>query len=115
MLTETGRADEAVAVIRRAQQAAPNDLLLQSKLCMMLNYLAGPSPEDLFREHQRFGQLAPRSAAPPAPADSDPDRPLRIGFVSADLREHSVAYFLEPILEHRDRTRFLAFAYQIAP
>jgi predicted O-linked N-acetylglucosamine transferase (SPINDLY family) len=30
----------------------------------------------------------------------------RIGFISPDFRTHSVAYFLEPLLDHLDRRRF---------
>jgi predicted O-linked N-acetylglucosamine transferase (SPINDLY family) len=35
--------------------------------------------------------------------DRDPERRLRVGYLSADLREHAVAYFLEAILEGHDR------------
>jgi protein O-GlcNAc transferase len=41
----------------------------------------------------------------------DPERRLKIGYVSADLRNHSVAFFLEPILEHHDRERFEVYCY----
>ena len=39
------------------------------------------------------------------------NRTLRIGYVSPDIREHSVAYFLEAVLDHHDRAffRFLLF------
>jgi protein O-GlcNAc transferase len=39
------------------------------------------------------------------------DRPLRVGFVSPDIREHPVARLLEPILRHLDRERFETFCY----
>ena len=38
-------------------------------------------------------------------------RPLKIGYVSADFRSHSVAYFFEPILACHDRTRFEVYCY----
>jgi predicted O-linked N-acetylglucosamine transferase (SPINDLY family) len=41
----------------------------------------------------------------------DPERPLRIGIVSPDLRTHSVAFFLEPLLRHLDRSSFAVFLY----
>ncbi len=37
--------------------------------------------------------------------------PLRVGFVSADLRSHAVAYFLEGVLERLDPTRVESIAY----
>ena len=36
---------------------------------------------------------------------------LRVGFVSADFRRHSVAYFIEPLLEKLDRDRFSIYCY----
>lgn len=41
----------------------------------------------------------------------DPDRPLRIGFVSPDLRRHAVAYFVEPLWQNLDRKQFHLVAY----
>lgn len=40
-----------------------------------------------------------------------PARPLRVGFVSPDLRSHSVAWFLLPYLAARDRDAIALFAY----
>jgi predicted O-linked N-acetylglucosamine transferase (SPINDLY family) len=34
-----------------------------------------------------------------------------VGFVSGDLRRHPVAFFLEPLLAHRDRAQFACFLY----
>ncbi len=41
----------------------------------------------------------------------DPERRLRVGFVSPDFREHAVAHFLFPLFEKHDRERFEFTAY----
>lgn len=58
------------------------------------------SAADVFAAHRRFGaQFAATSAraALRLAHDREPERPLRIGFVSGDLRRHAVAYFMEPM------------------
>ena len=42
---------------------------------------------------------------------ADPERRLRIGYVSGDLRSHAVSYFFEPLLEHHRRDAFDVFCY----
>ena len=61
-------------------------------------------------DHQ--AALATRQpGTPPGGLPTDPDQPLRIGFISADFRDHSVARFIWPLFEHLDRSRFELFAY----
>jgi protein O-GlcNAc transferase len=43
--------------------------------------------------------------------DRDPDRPLRIGYVSGDFREHAVSYFFEPLLAHHNPKSTLVICY----
>jgi len=38
---------------------------------------------------------------------------IRIGFVSSDFRNHSVAYFLKPLFENIDRKEFEIFCYHV--
>ena len=40
-----------------------------------------------------------------------PQKKLRIGYISPDFREHSVAYFLTPLLRHFNGERFMVFCY----
>src|SRR5205085_2065171 len=43
--------------------------------------------------------------------DPNPDRKLRIGFMSADFREHSVTHFLLPLFENYDREQLEFVCY----
>ncbi|MCH7555587.1 MAG: hypothetical protein IIC08_06315 [Proteobacteria bacterium] len=43
--------------------------------------------------------------------DRDPERRLRIGYVSPDFRRHSVSHFLDPLIAGHDRRRFEVFCY----
>jgi predicted O-linked N-acetylglucosamine transferase (SPINDLY family) len=52
---------------------------------------------------------APRKAPRLSPVGN---RRLRVGYVSPDLRRHSVAFFFEGLLRHHDRERFEIFCYQ---
>lgn len=42
---------------------------------------------------------------------ADPDRRLRIGYISGDFRDHTAAYMFGPLYEHHDRSQFQVFSY----
>jgi predicted O-linked N-acetylglucosamine transferase (SPINDLY family) len=47
--------------------------------------------------------------------DVDPDRPLRVGLMSGDLKNHPVAYFLAGLLAHHDRAALSLVCYSTLP
>jgi predicted O-linked N-acetylglucosamine transferase (SPINDLY family) len=76
------------------------------------------TPDGIAAEHRRFAQLIENNhAAPRLPHTNivDPERRLRIGYVSPDFRYHSVAYFAEPLIEHHDRDVVNVFCYYTGP
>jgi protein O-GlcNAc transferase len=98
-LDQSGRADQALHAAEQAHFAHPTHAALHSLYLMLLNYTDRPrGATDIAAAHRRFGELHPSAKA--TPINTEPDRPIRIGIVSADLRTHSVAYFLEPILQY---------------
>jgi protein O-GlcNAc transferase len=104
-LTEQGAIDEAVGHFRRSLAARPDQPHVHSNMLLTLHYHPGIGPEALSAEHWHWAErFAPTTPPSPEPEDSAPDRVLRIGFVSADFRTHTVAAFIEPILTHLDRT-----------
>src|SRR5262249_11092083 len=88
---------------------------LQDKLCMTLNYVEGVSDDELLREHQRYGALAPQPDFDSRGINRTPDRRLRIGYLSGDLRQHSVAYYLQARLDNHDRKSFQIACYHAGP
>ncbi len=110
---DRGRLDEAIACYRKALAAAPFDASVHSNLLFALQYHTRFGLDDVFREHAEFGRRhtpTPPIARAPRRASSADGR-LRIGYVSADFREHVVAFFFEPILASHDRERFEIYCY----
>lgn len=63
-----------------------------------------------------FGWAAPRVALPaPRDARGNPARRIRIGYFSADFKEHPVAQLIVGVLAAHDRARFEVFAYALSP
>ena len=113
-LKDLGRVDEAVRAFRKAVSLDPSFVIARSNLLMFLNYQPDVGPGEVFEEHRRWSRkhelpLTPRFIR--HGNDRDPERRLRIGYLSPDLRQHSVAYFLLPLLENHDRDQIHVTGY----
>ncbi len=114
ILIEMGRSADAVDWARRGVAAHPDDWALASQLCHAINYLPDASPEDILEAHRAFARTLARALPPTFPPYEnarDPNKKLRVAIVSGDLRQHSVAYYIEPFLERHDRARFELVAF----
>ena len=49
------------------------------------------------------------------PRSCDPDRPLRIGYVSSDFKHHSAAWQFARVMLKHDRDQFQVYGYQLNP
>lgn len=115
-LTDLGLFDVALASARRALEICPNHALAFSNLLFIHNYLGDQPGALMLAEARRYGELVTRLARPYTdwPNSANPDRCLRIGLVSGDLREHPVGYFVEGILAALSSSavgRLALFAY----
>ncbi len=101
--------EAAICRFRRAQQASPQNLGVHSKLLEVMNYVPDTDEMDIFHEHVRWGNNAcdaVRGGTVCELREPNPDRVVRVGYASADLRAHPIPFFLEPILTRHDRERF---------
>lgn len=107
------RIPAAIASYRRTLALAPAADLHSVLLCAM-TYDGATTNEALFAEHRRWAtRYAPTlNDTPIYPAlSAGPRTRLRIGYVSADLRDHPVARNIVGLVESHDRTRFEIFLY----
>ena len=110
-LHQAHRMPEAVAAYERFLELEPTHLQARSYRLFALHSLEGVDRDQLFADHVAYGRRAPKAAITVPPNRPDPTRRLRIAFLSPDLRTHSVAFFLEPLLTHLDRGEFELYLY----
>ncbi|MDZ4850568.1 MAG: tetratricopeptide repeat protein [Pirellulaceae bacterium] len=113
-LKDTGRIDESIEYFKLALQLNPEMHVVRSNMLLTLHYSTSMTPEAIFEEHriwQAVHQPTSRTPSHDTPIVRRTDRRLRIGYVSADFRSHSVADFLESILSHHDKQQFEIFCY----
>lgn len=107
VLKAQSRIDEALEAIDQSLKLSPHNPAVASNRLMDMHYRWPPLPAaDLRAAHDdwaaRFALALP--ARPPFRARVVGE-PLRMGYVSPDLREHPVAYLLSGVLAHHDRRR----------
>jgi len=109
-----GRVREALAAGRRALAVNPDFVDAASAVLSSLQYLEETSVATLYNEHQawadRFARPLEAAWRPHANAP-DPDRLLRLGFISPDFKRHPVSYLSVRALENIDRQRYHLVAY----
>lgn len=95
-----GRVQAAQDCFRQALAWQPDFIEARDNLLFNLNYQGKASPEVMLREAQAYGEVVAKRAQPFAqwPGTFDPDRPLRVGLVSGDIRRHPVGHFAESAL-----------------
>ena len=112
LLREGGEITESLAATRRAIALRPGYREAHSNLCYALYFDPHTSPADLIATHRDW---AAKFAPPPTATISRPlHDPIRIGYVSPYFRNHVVAAFMEPILQHHDRSQFAITCYSDA-
>jgi protein O-GlcNAc transferase len=111
----SGQLELAIPCYRDVLERSPEYLYAQHGLLFALTYVPGFAPAEYLEQARKYGATVSARAAPYSQwlcAElSASERPLRIGFVSGDLRSHPVGFFLESILAKVDAVRFTLVAY----
>jgi predicted O-linked N-acetylglucosamine transferase (SPINDLY family) len=112
-LCDQGSIEEAVAAYRAAVELKPEFAEAGSGALACTNYNDRWSPAALYEAHHAWGELHGRPLPQPDSYvnERNGDRRLRVGYVSPDFRQHSVAYFLEPLLRNHDRQAIEVFCF----
>lgn len=103
---DQGKLDEAIACYRKALELDPNLAWIHSNLLYAMQYQPNVTLSELAAAHAEYERLhaAPlRTLWQPHENDRDPNRKLRLGFVSPTFWRHPVGWFLIRCLENLDR------------
>lgn len=111
---DRGELDRAILLFRTAITRAPDNAAYLSNLLFALCFSEKIAPAEILLEHQgfeaRFGAPLARSRRPHRNA-RDPERRLRVGYLSPDFRRHPGGYFFEAFMAHHDHERFEVVGY----
>lgn len=114
LLHAEGRVAEATVHYRRAFIASPGFVDAHSNYIYWLNFDSAISPRAVFNAHVEWAQVHAeplRSLIPIHRNESNPDRLLRIGYVSPNFVAHAAAYFFESTVASHDPSKVQIFGY----
>jgi protein O-GlcNAc transferase len=101
MLIDLGEPDEAAETYAQALDRDPDHRTAAGNRLYALHLSPTISDEALAEAVRAWGDRHP-TAGPRPDTGCDPDRVLRIGYVSADFARHPVGWFLAPVLPNHD-------------
>jgi predicted O-linked N-acetylglucosamine transferase (SPINDLY family) len=114
VLADTGRVTAALAAYRKAVELEPDNHLAHGNLVFLESFRPGSTPQSILHEACAWAE---RHAAPLASKvrehrnAPDPERRLRIGYVSSNFNDHCQALFTRPLFEKHDRRAFEVVAF----
>lgn len=109
-----GELERAIGFYRHALEIAPTNRGAFQNLLFAMLCSGSCSDLEILESHRRFAQTFERAlAGHPRPWQGvrDPARRLRIGYVSADLRDHVTGRCMAPVLANHDARAFDVFCY----
>jgi predicted O-linked N-acetylglucosamine transferase (SPINDLY family) len=114
MLRADSRIGEALEAFSAARKLDAKRFDLESMELHALNLSDEISEDALSARHRAFGARLENAFPPrfaPFGNSRNPERRLRIGYVSSDFNQHPVAWFMIPVLERHDRRAFEVYCY----
>jgi protein O-GlcNAc transferase len=109
-----GDPDAAISSCERALSFKPDHAAAFDTRLFAMLYRAATTPAEILSEHRRYADRFETPLRPRWPRHRngrDPDRRLKVGYVSPDFRYHSVAFFIEPLLARHDRAEMEVHCY----
>ncbi len=106
--------NEAITHHKRALEIEPTDWKNHNNLLFVLNYSLEYEQAAIFSEHKWFNEQHAMPLAALIKAHLNVrhfSRRLKIGYVSADFRQHSVAFFIREVLAHHNHEQFEIVCY----
>jgi predicted O-linked N-acetylglucosamine transferase (SPINDLY family) len=113
-LKEQGLLEEALDSFRRARELKPGIPEFGSNLVYTMHFHPKYGAKEIAAEHRAWNERHARPLARlirPHENPRDPERPLRVGMISPDFRNHPIGRFLLPYFAAHDGERYPLFCY----
>ena len=117
-LTNQGRVTEGIACFKETLRIEPDYHPGHSNYLYALNYDGDNGAESIASAHKIWGkQIVKLTNHTNWQNILQTERKLRIGYLSPDFRQHSVAYFIESVLTHHDpeKVHIVCYANVLQP
>ena len=116
-LQAVSRLDDAIAACDRALLLQPGLEPAEANRLFAMLFHPAYGPDEILREQRLWAERLTKTFPPdPRPHlnDRSPDRRLRVGYVSPDLRDHCLGHLMLPIVREHDRDAVEVFCYSDA-
>ncbi len=112
-LQEMARFDEAEEQYMRALKDDPEEYQSLSNYLMCIHYNPKRTKEEIFEAHKLWDQYFGRKERPkrPTPVNKNPDKKLKIGFLSGGFMCHPVGWMITRGLEHLPEDKLEIYCY----
>jgi predicted O-linked N-acetylglucosamine transferase (SPINDLY family) len=117
ILSAAGLPDKAIKHFRKSLRLNPSDAEVRSAMIFNMNYLPETTIESLLKEEKilqekiygckKFSRSEDIYSIKPKRGKSK----IRLGYISPDLHQHSIAFFFEPLIAAHDKDKFLIYCY----
>jgi len=111
---EQAKLDEALTNYHKALAIKPDYAEAHSNLIFCMANSPDYGPEEILKEARLWNKTHAQPLAPETVRYAnipDPERRLKIGYFSADLRSHPVGFFMESVFQHHDKNGFVIHVY----
>jgi len=111
---DQGRLDEALTAFKQAAALTPQLATPAGNIAYLLHFHPDYDTRSIADECRHWNEIHAKPLAKfilPHLNDRDPNRKLRIGYISPNFSSHPVGRFLLPLIEQHDRSQFELFAY----
>jgi protein O-GlcNAc transferase len=107
----SGNLEDAIDAYQEAVKLDPSSPALWSNLLFGVNYSNKWTEEQIADKHFEFGGILEKTIKPIKHENIKSKNVLNIGFVSADLRNHPVVYFVTKLFQNLDKQRIKIYVY----
>lgn len=111
LLLRFGDVDAALSCFESAQQLDPANPSFSASHLFALGLSTRHSGQEILAEHTRWQQRFADGIAPLTLTARAPGERLRIAYLSGDLRQHAMRFFVRPLLRQHDRRRVAVTVY----